>query len=92
MLRILTENKNKSNIEAEMIARGIDFTIYEAEGTWQGTREHSLIIEVEGHVRKTVFDVAEAIRKMNNQQAVYVQDIPTTLYEVSEEGRACLTL
>lgn len=92
MLRILTENKDKASIEAEMIARGLDFTIYTAEGTWQGIRELSLIIEIEGYNRNKVFEVAEAIRKMNDQQAVYVQSIPSELYSITEEGRACLTL
>ena len=92
MLRILTENKNRTSIEDELTRRGIDFTIYETEGTWKGEKEHSLIIEIEGKARTEVFNTAETIRLMNEQEAVYVQEIPTVVYEITKEGRSCLTL
>ena len=91
MLRILTENKNKGMIEADLIARGIDFTIYEAQGVWEGIREDSLVIDIEGYSRKVIFEAADAIRLINNQEAVYVQDVPSTLYSITEKGRKCLT-
>lgn len=92
MLRVLTENVNKSDIVAEMIARGFDFTMYEAEGTWQGIKENSVVIEIEGYALPKVAELAEAIRKMNDQQAVYVQYIPSELYEITKDGRKCLTI
>jgi hypothetical protein len=92
MLRILTEYKNRPNIEAELIARGLDYTIYTADGTWNGIKESSLVIEIEGANLSKVASAAEAIRSMNDQQAVYVQCIPTELYSITEEGRKCLTI
>jgi len=91
MLRILTENFNKEGIEAELLSRGIDYTMYEAHGSWKGKTEPSLVIEIDCYGRSIVFDAAEGIRKLNNQQAVFVQEVPSTLYSITEKGKKCLT-
>ncbi len=44
MLRILTENKQKTEIENILIALGLDFTILEAQGTWKGIRENPWLL------------------------------------------------
>ena len=80
----MTENKQKNEIENTLIAQGLDFTIFEAEGTWKGVRERSLVIEFEGATLGKVLVAAQEIRKLNNQEAVLVQAIQTDLYEVTE--------
>ena len=90
MLRILTENKQKNEIENILIALGLDFTVYEAEGTWKGIREKSLVIELADAKFSEAIVAAKEIRKLNNQESVYVQDILDSLYKQTERGTQCL--
>ena len=86
MRRILTEKKNLPDIENILIGLGMDYTYYEATGSWKGKREHSLVIELDNYPFSKVLKAAEEIRKLNGQEAVYVQEIPTSLLVVSEKG------
>ena len=75
--RIYTENKNKEDIQALVSKYFEGFTLYEAKGVWKGKSEPSLVIEVLGHGSLTgiVREVAEKIKKLNNQEAILVQKI-----------------
>ena len=84
MYRILTENKQKPEILNTLIGLGLDFTTYEADGTWQGKHERSLVIELEEKSLTKVLKAASLIRKLNNQESVFVQEIPTKLISVEE--------
>jgi len=75
--RILTENKNRGRIEAFVCATFDGATIFEAVGIWEGTREKSLVIEIDGQKedRNRVLGLARVIKDYNEQQAVLVQEI-----------------
>jgi len=73
LFRILTENKNKRSIIALMVSAYLGFTLYEAYGYWNGQGEKALIIEVANADRDTINAIAEAIKVINNQEAVLIQ-------------------
>lgn len=79
MYRILTENKNRAQIESGLADICMDFTSYTGKGVWKGVEEKSLIIEFEGEIKEKVLMAAELIRKFNKQQEVLVQEIPSTV-------------
>ena len=82
--RILTEDKNRDEIE-ELIAQRFDsFTILEGVGYWQGKREKCLVIEIQipyvsNSAKLTdcerIHALAHAIKRANNQKAIIVQEI-----------------
>ena len=76
MYRILTEAKNVEEVKQELIRLGLDYTVYCAEGSYQGTQEQSLIIELDNVSRELVLAAAKQIKEMNAQDAVLVQEIP----------------
>lgn len=88
MIRILTENVNKEEVKALLMDMGLDFTMIEAERSWRGVEEKSLIIELDDcyspHFEQISLAKAAAkkIRDMNNQQCVLIQ---VTDSEVIEE-------
>lgn len=80
--RIFTE---KTNLEKtlEIISESFPFgfTYYFANGYWQGKTEESLVIEVETVFHNKVLAMAMDIKKVNNQDAVLVQQfVAETLY------------
>lgn len=74
--RILTENTNRVGIE-ELISKFTDgCTIFYTVGTYNGTREKSLVIEVANILPSTVQELALEIKALNKQESVMVQSIP----------------
>jgi len=79
LVRIFTQNQNYDKVK-KLVGQYFDgFTIIKAEGVWQGSSEHSLIIEIAG-----MFDTADcdkidqlcyAIKKLNKQDKILVQKI-----------------
>jgi hypothetical protein len=79
MIRILTEDINRSNIHGALASASIDaYTLIEATGSWKGVQEKSLIIEIDGITRFRAECIAERIRVANRQEAVLVQEFTTT--------------
>ena len=76
---IYTENKNKPWIQELATARFGSFTIFTAEGSFQGVQEGSLIISVIDTEPSFVQQFAEEVKRWNEQQAVM---IVTTLCDV----------
>jgi hypothetical protein len=76
MFRILTEDKNVKRVKAMLTGLGLDFTLYRARGSWQGREENSLAIELDNVPRYRAENAAKAIKSLNNQEAVLLQEIP----------------
>jgi len=76
MFRILTEDKNVKFIKDLLARRCIDYTMYHCEGSWQGSPEKSMLIELDGASRKVAEALARHIKNANIQQAVLIQEIP----------------
>lgn len=72
--RVYTENKNREAIESAFASSFDAFTIFDAAGYWQGTREASLCIEVIGEAvdRVKIDRLATWIKYHNKQDAVLV--------------------
>lgn len=77
MYRILTENKNTEATVKLVSEHFRNFTVIHAQGYWQGKAEDTLIIEVAGITQVPAVRLAQAIRKLNDQQTVLVQYIKT---------------
>ena len=86
LYRLITENKNRDGIEDILKVFFTGSTIYEATGFWKNTKEQSLIIEIDdGNCRvgvlrdnyTEILRLAKVIKKLNNQDAVMVQQIQT---------------
>ena len=80
MFRIVTENKNREGVEALLKERFSGFTIYEARGHFKGAErwydEAALVIEVAGAGRAEMESAACAIRELNQQEAVLLEEVP----------------
>jgi hypothetical protein len=76
MYRILTEEKNVDQIKAALNGLGLDFTLFNAQGSWKGMEENSLAIELDNIPRRRAENAARIIKSMNNQEAVLLQEIP----------------
>lgn len=78
IFRLYTEYKNIPGITKLADSYFESYTIYRADGRWQGTSEKSLVIEIiaqDGELSRMtcrVFDLARRIKKLNKQQAVWV--------------------
>lgn len=74
VFRIYTEDVNRDAIAQICSDKLPAFTLIPARGIWQGTQEHSLIIEVIGKLsdRLAVEYTARAIKRANKQDAVLV--------------------
>lgn len=81
LIRIFTENKNYQDV-VNLVEKYFDgATIIKADGLWQGSIEHSLIIEIdspivdeivnESRFGKLIFD----IKRLNKQDKVLVQHV-----------------
>lgn len=79
LIRILTENKNYSDIKKLTRQNFPSATFIKAEGMWDSTIEHSLIIEIDSNniamAENRAEKLAYSIKKLNHQQAVLVQHI-----------------
>ncbi len=92
MFRIVTENVNRAGLEALLKERFSGFTIYEARGHYKGAErwydEASLVIEIAGAGRAQVESAACAIRELNQQEAVLIEEVPArSVVLVSQAGR-----
>jgi hypothetical protein len=76
MYRILTEEKNVEQVTATLTSLGLDFTLYRARGSWHGQEENSLAIELDQIPRSLAESTAMAIKSLNEQEAVLLQEIP----------------
>jgi hypothetical protein len=76
MYRIVTEDKNVEGIKAALVAFDLDFTLFRGIGSRKGKEEQSLAVELDRISRKTAEDVARAIKMMNEQEAVLLQEFP----------------
>jgi|HubBroStandDraft_1064217.scaffolds.fasta_scaffold226508_2 hypothetical protein len=76
MFRIVTEDKNVEGIKAALVGLDLDFTLFRGVGTWRGTEEPSLAVELDRISRETAESVARKIKTMNNQEAVLLQEFP----------------
>lgn len=78
LYRIFTENKNYNDIIAQLMLRGIDYSIiYECNGIWEGKAENSVCIEIVpfGIIRERINQFIEWIKEHNNQDKVLLQTI-----------------
>lgn len=76
MYRILTESKNIGLVKAGLGDLGLDYTLYTADGSWQGQSEHSLIIELDNITMELAEKAARLIKQLNRQEKVLLQEIP----------------
>lgn len=90
MFRIVTENKNREGVEALLKERFSGFTIYEARGHFKGADrwydEASLVIEIASAGRAEVESAACAIRELNGQEAVLIEEVPARSLLVSAQA------
>lgn len=73
LYRILTEDKNIVEIRKLTEQYLVDATIIQGQGLWQGNWENCLIIETT--FGKYILELAIAIKKLNKQDAVMIQEI-----------------
>ena len=76
MFRILTEDKNVECVRDFLDRYCVDYTMYRCEGSWQGSRERSMLIELDGVSLEIAEALAQYIKRANVQEAVLVQEIP----------------
>jgi hypothetical protein len=76
MYRIVTEDKNVEGIKAALVAFDLDFTLFRGVGSWRGKEEQSVAVELDRISRATAEMVARAIKSMNGQEAVLLQEFP----------------
>ena len=83
LYRIITEHKNFADIVTVLMQHFDGFTTYRAQGVWKNTIEPALIIEIddvtdgETVVFTKVHYIIDAIKEMNNQECVLLQQIPS---------------
>lgn len=86
LYRIFTEDRDNNSEQkiVELIGSyGFpSFTLFHADGYWQGKRERTLVIEIDTesdvHVQSRIRSLAASIRIVNKQDAVMVQEIAAT--------------
>ena len=76
LYRIFTEDVKVGNIQSVLAQHKLGYTLIHGHGSWEGTTEASLIIELVNVSRAVVDAVAYAIGRANHQQSVLVQAIP----------------
>jgi hypothetical protein len=74
MYRLITENKN---FDAVLSLSG-DCTAFSAIGVWHGVREQSLVIDLIGRTESEARAIGDRIARLNSQEAVILQNIPST--------------
>ena len=75
MYRILTERKNVELVKETLGGLGLDYTVYYGDGSWHGQPEASMSIELDNVSADTARQVASAIKQINHQEAVLLQEI-----------------
>lgn len=75
MYRILTERKNVDSIKHALCGYGLDYTLLTGEGSWHGQPESSLIIELNNVSKDLAERAAQAIKQINSQENVLLQEI-----------------
>lgn len=80
LYRILTENKNYQGIIAQLQLRGIDATIIQSNGLWQGKAEKSIVIEIlrwpnNNHDTSNIESFIYWLKKHNKQDKILLQTI-----------------
>lgn len=77
LLRLYTENKNRSKLIKLFKARFEAFSVYSTMGYWNGVSERSLVFEIIGSkkVYKKLQALAKEIKVINSQEAVLLQAI-----------------
>jgi hypothetical protein len=78
MYRILTERRNPERVKAMLRRLSFDYTVIDAQGSWMGHAEDSMVIELDGISRYEAKRVARLIKSMNDQSAVLLQVIPVS--------------
>jgi hypothetical protein len=75
MYRIVTERKNVDSIKQALCGYGLDYTLLKGEGSWHGQVENSLIIELDNISKDVAQTAAQAIKRINSQETVLLQEI-----------------
>lgn len=79
LYRILTEDKNREQVLKLVAEYLIGATVIQAKGLWMENWENTLIIEISGSgktkIEIAVKALAEAIKKLNEQEVVLIQQI-----------------
>jgi len=75
MYRILTERKNVELVKRTLGMLSLDYTVYYGDGSWQGRPESSMAIELDNVTIDVARQAATAIKRVNHQQAVLLQEI-----------------
>ena len=76
MYRIYTEDVNRNEVYAVLDSHVSGYTVLEAIGSWKGTREQSICIELIDVPASTVTAIARSIRALNRQESVLVVVVP----------------
>lgn len=76
MYRIVTEDINVEGIKAALVGFDLDFTLFRGIGSWRGKEEQSVAVELDRISRETAEMVARAIKTLNDQEAVLLQEFP----------------
>ena len=84
LYRILTEAKNLPKLSKLVDDYFKGSTVIPARGRWEGEAEKSLVIEIvtEKENEHSIEDLARAIKRTNNQEAVLIQKIQSASYLV----------
>jgi hypothetical protein len=77
MYRLQTERKNVRRVKNLLSDLGLDFTILFGEGSYELTDEKSMTIELDRTSKKQARTAAVAIKSMNRQKYVLLQEIKT---------------
>lgn len=81
LYRILTEDKNYTKIIEIIDQHFTGYTMYQAKGVYCSTVESSLVIEIDTNngldrsYERAIKDIAQQIKKLNDQECVLVQKI-----------------
>ena len=76
MYRIYTEDVNRNEVYAILDSHVSGYTVLEAIGSWKGTRERSICIELIDVPASTVTAIARSIRALNKQESVLIVVVP----------------
>jgi len=88
LYRIFTENKNYTDIIAQLQLRKLDATIFQTNGLWQGRAEKSLCIETTEPIEHNTYYNYETelqgfifwLKKHNKQDKVLLQQFNIEAY------------
>lgn len=75
MFRILTEDKNRPGILSILDSYVDGYIVTPVIGSWKGTRESTLAIDLVGVDARTVQNIARVIKWENTQESVLILDL-----------------